>query len=255
MCSASIYAHGVETIAHRGSSGNAPENTIAAIQKAVDQNSNYIEIDVHMSKDGHIIVFHDEKLSRTTNGTGKIKNKTLIELKKLDAGSWFSERYKNEKIPTLKEILELDLKNSVLIIEVKNIDNVYNGIEEKIVKIIKSSPFMGKVIYKSFGTEVLERFHQLDSKREILYVTIGPIFNWLLIDDWLRVGSVFDLKISDYIQVHRYLITNKLIVKAHNLGKKIIAWDVNSQKDINKMVMLGVDIIETDFPERVLNLK
>ena len=112
---------------------------------------------------------------------------------------------------------------------------------------------INKIIYKSFGTEVLGRFHKLDSQRELLYVTIGPIFSWLLIDDWLRIGSVFDLKYVDYIQIHRYLINKSLVIKAHKLGKKIIAWDVHKQEHIDKMKNLGVDLIESDFPERVLN--
>lgn len=245
------FANSTEIIAHRGASGHAPENTISAILKGVELNSHYIEVDVHMSKDGEIVVFHDDTLKRTTNGNGKIKNKTLSELKQLDAGSWFSKKFFGEKIPTLKEILDLDFQNAKLIIEVKNVNNTYPGIEKKIVELVKKSSFSNQVIYKSFGTEVLERFHKLDPDNETLYVTIGPVLSWFLIDDWLRIGSIYDLDFVNYIQVHRFFIRKHLVIDAHKKNKKIIAWDVHKPDHIQRMKNFNVDIIETDYPERI----
>ncbi len=89
-------------LSHRGASAYAPENTIVAFKKAIEMNTDGIELDVHLSKDGHIIVMHDERVDRTTNGKGEIKDLLFHELKELDAGSWFSEKYKDEKIPTLE---------------------------------------------------------------------------------------------------------------------------------------------------------
>ena len=136
----------VKVIAHRGASGMAPENTIAAVKAAIDLNVDIVEIDVHMSTDGEIFAFHDDSLERTTNGRGKIKNKDSHYLKQLDAGSWFDEKFRDEKIPTLSEILSLDFKESKLIIEVKNVNNVYAGIEKRIFEIVKKGGFKSRVI-------------------------------------------------------------------------------------------------------------
>src|SRR5699024_1422223 len=93
-------------IAHRGASFYAPENTLISYKKAVEMEADAIEIDVHRSKDGHLVVCHDEKVDRTTNGIGYIRDLNLEEIKKLDAGSWFDEKYTNMKIPLLEEVLQ-----------------------------------------------------------------------------------------------------------------------------------------------------
>jgi glycerophosphoryl diester phosphodiesterase len=224
-----------EVIAHRGASGHTPENTISAIKKAIELNSTYVEIDVHLTKDRKVVVFHDDSLARTTNGQGQIGSKTLSELKTLDAGTWFSREFSGEKIPSLAEVLKLNFKSSKLIIEIKNVNNIYDGIEKNILELVKTSSFKNEVIYKSFSSEVLEKIHLIDSRSKILYVTIGPVFGFLVIDDWLRFGSIFDIEYANYIQVHRYLINKKLIQKAHSLNKKIIVWDVHDQDTIQKM--------------------
>src|SRR3712207_5048900 len=107
-------------MAHRGAAAYAPENTIAAFTKAIEMKADAIELDIHLSKDDHIVVIHDEKVDRTTNGKGLVMEFTLEELKRLDAGSWFNKEFKNEKIPTLREVLELvAYKNIDLNIEIK----------------------------------------------------------------------------------------------------------------------------------------
>ncbi len=244
----------VEVIAHRGASGYAPENTILAIQKAIDYGADYIEIDVQLTQDGHVIAIHDDTVDRTTSGKGKVRELNFSEIQILDAGSWFAPEFQSEKVPLLSEILDLDFKNSHLIIEVKNVNNINKGIENKIVELVRNYQLQDQIIYKSFSTEVLERFNNLDPGKKTLYVTIGPVFGLFVIDDWLRWGSLFDFKFVDMIQVHRLLISKSIIQKAHQRNLKIIAWDVHSPEDILKMKKLGVDLIETDFPDRVLNL-
>ncbi len=120
-------------LAHRGASAYAPENTMAAFKKAIEMNADGIELDVHLSKDGYIVIIHDERVDRTTDGKGEVKDFSLDELKKLDAGSWFSDEYKGEKIPTLEELLSL-IKNTeiYLNIEIKAGYRVYPDIEEKL---------------------------------------------------------------------------------------------------------------------------
>lgn len=110
----------IMVIAHRGFSGQAPENTLASFQKAVELGSDMIELDVRFSKDGQVVVIHDDTIDRTTNGRGKVADYTLKELKQFDAGSWFAPQFSGERIPTLKEVLEL-VKGKVLVnIEIKD---------------------------------------------------------------------------------------------------------------------------------------
>jgi glycerophosphoryl diester phosphodiesterase len=247
----STNSFAVKVIAHRGASGHAPENTIASIKAAIEMSVEFVEVDVHMSTDHEIFVFHDDTLARTTNGKGKIKDQDSKYLKTLDAGSWFDPKYSNEKIPTLLDILSLDFKKSKLIIEVKNVDNIYAGIEKKIHSIVQASAFQSKIVYKSFSTEVLERFHHFAPTYDKLYVTVGSFLGFLVIDDWLRIGSIFDLDFVKYIQVHRHFISKSLVEKAKKNGKIIIVWDVHKKEHIKTMKDLGVDYIETDYPKRV----
>jgi glycerophosphoryl diester phosphodiesterase len=243
----------VEVIAHRGSSGVAPENTIAAIKQAIIDKSHYIEIDVQMTKDKKIVAIHDLTVDRTTNSKGLVKNKSLNELQSLDSGSWFNEKFKNEKIPTLEQVLdELD-EDLKLIIEVKNNNNEYPGIEKIITAIVSAHPSKARIIYKSFSKKVLDRFKDLDSIRETLYCTIGPVpFLPLYIDHSLRTGTPLDYD-ADYYQIHRSFLTKDFIEIAHSKNKKVIGWDIHKLDDIKKANTKGVDIIETDYPKRVLS--
>jgi len=243
----------IEVIAHRGSSGITPENTLSAIKQALIEKSHYIEIDVQMSKDEKIVAIHDLSIDRTTNSKGLVKDKTLFELQALDSGSWFDKRFVNEKIPTLEQVLDLLDKNQKLIIEVKNNNNEYPGIEKFITTIVSNHSTKAKIIYKSFSKDVLDKFKKLDSNREILYCTIGPIpFFPLYIDHSLRMGSPLDYE-ADYYQIHRSFLTNDFIEMAHRKKKKVIGWDIHQVDDINIAHAKGVDIIETDYPKRVLS--
>src|SRR5207244_1992987 len=101
-------------IAHRGASGHAPENTMAAFRKAVAQGATFIETDLQLSRDAHFVAIHDGTVNRTTNGRGSVHDLTLVELRELDAGSWFGSEFSGERIPTLEEILQFSKKNDVV---------------------------------------------------------------------------------------------------------------------------------------------
>lgn len=247
ILTSTTYAEGL--IAHRGASLLAPENTLSAIQKAIELKADFVEIDVQMTKDNYIIAIHDENIKRTTTGKGQVQNLVLPQIRLYDAGSWFSKDFSFEKIPTLDEVLNtIRGKEISLIIEVKNVDNKYPNIEKIIVDIVKRSQVNNTILYKSFSPEVLTRFKSLDD-RELIYATLGEIsFLNITIDDWLRTGSLFDIDYVKYYQVHKYFITNSLIKKAHGQKKKVIVWDVNSVSDYLKYKKMGIDLIETDNP-------
>ena len=155
--------------AHRGCSQNYPENTMLAFEKAANlQNLTGIELDIQLSKDGEMVVFHDERVDRTTNGIGEVQQYTLSELKKLqiDAGNG-----RTEQIPTIEEVLDLlepRLKKGFLLnIELKNSNLPYLGMEEKIVELVYKRGIQKSVVYSSFRALSLEKLRDLDEKAEI----------------------------------------------------------------------------------------
>lgn len=247
-----MFAVGI--IAHRGASGSAPENTIAAVKLAIEMKVDFVEIDVQMSKDGHVVLMHDSTVNRTTSGKGVASDLTIEELKSFDAGSWYDRKFYMERVPTLAEILKLDFKDSKLIIEVKNSSNYFKGIEQKIHDLVLQFKKNKIVVYKSFNMDTLERFEKIAPDVERLYVILGPVFGLFYIDEALRLGSPFDFKNYKYLQVHKYLLNKELIEDAKSRDIKIIVWDVQNKMDGQKFSNLGVHFIETDFPESVLEL-
>ncbi len=138
-------------VAHRGSSGTAPENTLTAFKEALEAGVNMIEADIQITSDSEVVVFHDKALSRTTDGKGFIKNQNLSDMKKLDAGSWFNKKFKGEKIPLLSEVLNLIKDKAYLNLEIKNINNG-NYLEnlDKILNILFEFHYQDKVLISSF---------------------------------------------------------------------------------------------------------
>ncbi|MBI5967686.1 MAG: hypothetical protein HY882_07510, partial [Deltaproteobacteria bacterium] len=156
----------VMVIAHRGFSGAAPENTLTAFQKAIEVGSDMIELDVHLSKDGEVVVIHDDSLERTSNGRGKVGDYPLQELKKFDAGSWFGPKFSGERIPTLKEVLELTQGKILVNIEIKD---EYLGrytiedLVERSLQEVKRAGMKNQVIFSSFHSSALDRSKERDS--------------------------------------------------------------------------------------------
>jgi glycerophosphoryl diester phosphodiesterase len=142
----------IMVIAHRGASGYAPENTVSAFKKAIMMKADMIEFDVHLTKDGKVVLMHDKTVDRTTDGKGKVKEMTLKELKKLDAGLWFDKKFKGEKIPTLEKVLK-KFKGKILF----NIEIKSEGTEEEIVRLIKKYKLEKDVMVSSFNHQFLKK--------------------------------------------------------------------------------------------------
>lgn len=243
----SLASFSYETIAHRGSSKGAPENTIAAIKLAEKEKADYIEIDVHLTKDGHVVAIHDKSVDRTTNGSGKVQDFTLEQLQQLDAGSWFSPNFKGAKVPSLKEVFQSISENTRLIIELKYGDNKYPGIEKKIVKMVKDFNLENRVILKSFDVKILNTFEEIEPSIPRLYVLFGS-WGGFTIDNFIRFHSMISIQNVSYYQVHKFFISQSLVDQVHREGKEIIAWGV-TLNDREQMQELGVDILEVDDPE------
>lgn len=232
--------------AHRGSKGTHPENTLASFKEAVRVGSDGIELDVHLTKDGHLVVIHDETVDRTTNATGEIRNLTLAEIKGMDAGSWFHNKYAGEKIPTLEEVLLLvsDLGfNGQLNIELKTDVIQYEGLVEKCLTLQGTESWPFAIVYSSFNPYTLVELKQANPSQEI-----GFLFES---KEWANKGDAMlekesyhpDLKLLDWALEWN---TNQLPLRV---------WTVNEDKDINRCFELQIEAIFTDYPEKALQLK
>ena len=131
---------------HRGAAAHAPENTVASFEMGVELGADAIEFDIHESRDGHLIVMHDPEVARTTDGHGRIKDMTLEELKRLDAGAWFGDRFRVERVPTLSEVLDWAHGRTPVIIEIKGDSQPAIGIERKLVKALRDHSMVGDAI-------------------------------------------------------------------------------------------------------------
>lgn len=138
--------------AHRGASAVCPENTMAAFRKGLELGATGIETDVQMTKDGGLVLIHDETLNRTTSGTGYVKDHTLAELLEVDAGSWFGPEFKDERLPLLEDLLDLlQGRDTILNIELKNGTFLYPGMEEKVIAAVRDFKMSDRVIFSSFN--------------------------------------------------------------------------------------------------------
>ena len=242
-------------IAHRGASGYAPENTLPALKMALELGANYLEVDVHQSHDQQIMVIHDARVNRTTNGLGQVVDMTLKELKQLDAGSWFDPKFAGTSIPTLEEVLEILTPKTKLIIEIKGRPQQYPHIEKDIVALVRKKQRQEQVIYKSFNHITLQRFQALSPQTARLYVfllNISPLK--FTIDVSLRFGNIYNNPSNAQLfQAHRWFLSRKQVKKSHAHAIKMIAWHVNTLEEIRAMLLLGVNGIETNYPDRVLS--
>lgn len=243
----------VMPIAHRGASAYAPENTISAVRKAIETGAQFIEIDVHMTKDGEVVAIHDSTIDRTSNKRGNVVDFNLIELKGIDFGSWFSSKFKNERIPTLEEVLAVTGQNAVLIIELKNGHNDYPNIEDKIISLVEKMGLSNFVVLKSFSFKILNRFEKIAPDIKRLYCTFGGT-SWITLDNFLRFKNIFSGSSFHFLQVHKYFLTDWIVKEAKKRNIKVVVWDVHDKETMAKMVDKGVDFIESDNPDYVLSL-
>jgi glycerophosphoryl diester phosphodiesterase len=217
-------------IAHRGASGYEPENTLRSFKRAIELKADMIELDTYLTKDNQVVIIHDETVNRTTNGKGKVKNLTLKELKQLDAG-------KGEKIPTLEEVFDLVNKKVQINIELKG-KGTAKPVSNLIEKYVKKGWTNKHFLVSSFDFNELKVFYSVNKK--------------------VRLGVLFerspDLYLKRTKQVNAYSInpglkhaTKKFVDKAHQKDLKVYVWTVNSKKKIQRLKLLAVDGVFTNF--------
>lgn len=247
----------VYTIAHRGASGYAPENTIPAFELAIAMNADYIEIDIQLTKDRIPVVIHDVTVNRTTNGKGYVKNMTLEQMKGLDAGSWFNEaypmfardKYAGTSIPTLDEVFETFGANINYILEIK--DSTPNmNIESLLNEYITGYDLEKVVAIHSFSRASLRKFHEINP--EI------PLFQ-LVWNDYtqVRVSEIYLEDLKSYavgISPNFQGISSAYVRQVKKSGLKVMPYTVNYQVNMDKAYLWGVDGVYTNFPDRFLEV-
>jgi glycerophosphoryl diester phosphodiesterase len=167
----------VLAIAHRGFSGAAPENTLAAFKRAMEVGSDMIELDVHLSKDGQVVVIHDDTLKRTTSGMGKVADFSLQELKRLDAGKWFGSRFFGEKIPTLNEVLELTRGKIPIHIELKEGDlgrYTITDLADRSLEEVEKAGLLDQVLFGSFNLSAVDRIREKQPRLPVALIYNKP---------------------------------------------------------------------------------
>lgn len=233
-----------EIFAHRGASGYAPENTLEAFRLAMEQGADGMELDVHLTKDGEVVVIHDETLDRTSNGHGNVRDYTLEELKKFSFHNHM-EKYQGVQIPTLKEALNL-VKNSRMKVNIELKTGIYwyEGIEEKTMDIVKTMGMEDRVIYSSFNHYSIQKVLEQNSDAETAYLFSDvPLNMEKYAKDTGVKGlhpAVYHLKMADFLETYM------------KSGLKVRVWTVNNKEDMKMFIDAGVDAIITNYPDFML---
>ncbi|BFH61525.1 glycerophosphodiester phosphodiesterase [Paenibacillus azoreducens] len=236
----------VINFAHRGSSKICPENTMAAFKKGLEQGATGIETDVQLSKDGRMVLIHDETLDRTTSGTGWVKDHTLEELKHLDAGSKFDPVFQGEQIPLLDELLELTKESGTIInIELKNGTVMYEGLEEKVIELVRAYHMSERVIISSFNHYSLSYCKKLAPE-----IRTGILYMEGLYEPWEYAKTLQ----ADALHAYHRAVLPEFVAKAKSSGKAYHPFTVNDCEEMERLLQAGVDGIITDYPDRLAAL-
>ena len=234
-------------IAHRGSSGSYPENTRLAFEKAIEAGADMIEMDCRLSKDGHVVVIHDDRLDRTARAKGFVKGKTLKQLKKLDVGTWLKKSFKGERILTLEEILEIVSGKVEINLEIKSVLRGPLGIELKVLFIVSHFDYLERTIFSSFDYQSLRRLRELAPD-----VRIGVLYGAGIKDNPFQAAREMN---AYSLHIQREFATPHFLEEARELGLKSFVWTVNEAEEMEKFLSLGVDGIISDFPEKFWKIK
>jgi glycerophosphoryl diester phosphodiesterase len=243
--------------AHRGASGEAPENTMAAFRRAVEVGVTYVELDVHATRDGQVVVIHDETLERTTNGQGKVREHTLAELQQLDAGYGFSRdtgqsfpfRATGVRIPTLAEVLR-GFPELRFTVEIKQTEP---AIAELVIAVVRDCGRAEEVILASEHDRVIARVRDLAPDIATSFA-VGEVTDFIQRVSTGQVAEYHPAGLALQIPPEFHdvpLVTAETVAAAHTLGLEIHVWTINDPREIERLLALGVDGIMSDFPGRL----
>jgi glycerophosphoryl diester phosphodiesterase len=248
----------IVNVSHRGASGHAPEHTITSYQMGEKMHGDYIEIDLQMTKDGKLIAMHDEKVDRTTNGTGLVKDYTLEQIKQLDAGSWFNEKYpeyaKPEyaglKVPTLEEVFKKFGKNEKYYIETKS-PEVYPGMEKELLRLVNEYDInKNTLLVQSFSSLSLKTMNNLDPSIKLVQL-LSYKTNAVITDAEIAAMKEYAMGVGPN---HTYL-NKEYVQKVVNSGLELHPYTVNDKETMEKLIDWGVTGMFTNFPDRLHEVK
>lgn len=229
-------------VGHRGAMGHAPENTMVSFETAVKLGADMIELDIHRSRDGDLIVMHDEDVARTTDGHGHVKDLATAEIKRLDAGSKFDRRFRGERVPMLGEVLDWAKNRIPLCIEIKGDPRPPEGIEAQVIQTIQANRMLDQTMLVSFHHSSLKRAKELQPQ-----IATGIIVAAQLVDP---VGAT-RAALADSIRPAWSYWTRELVDAVHAAGIEASTWTVNTEEELDYVVPLGVDSIASNYPDRV----
>ncbi|HEX7395243.1 MAG TPA: glycerophosphodiester phosphodiesterase family protein [Anaerolineaceae bacterium] len=238
-----IDSHVPLVYAHRGANTCAPENTLAAFCKARQQGADGIEMDVKLTADGEVVIMHDQTVNRTTNGHGLLRSFGLVDLRRLDAGSWFDNAFRGERVPTLGEIFET-LQDSILYdIELTNYGTPFDQLLDKVLALIQKYELAHKVMVTSFFPNNISRFRSLAPSIEGGVIALKGMAGFLsrsIVGRWFAPRAVIPVYLD---------LTPKYMLQQKAQNRKVFPWTVNDPADIQRMARWGVDGLITDVPE------
>ena len=232
----------VLVIAHRGASGHAPENTLAAFRRAVALGATFIETDLQLTRDTRLVAIHDDTVDRTTNGKGRVHDLTLNELRRLDAGSWFGSEFTGERIPTLEEILEFSKKHDVVFyLELKPTGSW--GGEHALIGALRTSGEVARTIVISFDSAILETLRKIEPT-----LMTGLLFEGQMENPIQRAVEIGARQLA----VRGDLVTPTLLADARKQDLQVVCWTVNQPAHMRLLIEAGVAGIMSDYPDRLV---
>ena len=225
----------IAVTAHRGSSKDAPENTMAALETAVEQMADSVEVDVQETRDGVLVLAHDSSLRRTTGRNGRLADLDYAELAQLDAGSWFSKEYAGEQVPTLQEAVEFCKGRIFMNIELKSLGDG-SDLPERVAALVEENDMLEQCVITSTSLRYLRRVKEANPEIRTGYIVSAAY------------GDYYKEEYVDFISMLSTSLSARLVDAVHGEGKAVHAWTVNSKPELRRMRQLGVDNVITDYP-------
>lgn len=233
-------------LAHRGDLAHAPENTLPSFQQAIQKGADGVELDAKLTVDGHVIVIHDTTVDRTTDGKGRVASFTLEDIRKLDAGGWFNEKFHGTKVPLLEEVFETVGKDKLINIELTNYASPRDGLVDKVCELIKRHNNQGQIIFSSFFPSNLKRGAQLMPE-----ITRGLLAMPGIAGVWARS---FGFMFGEYQALHPHIssVSREQVQRVHRLKRRVHVWTANTPAEVKQIKDYGVDGLFTDDPQTVV---
>ena len=236
-------------LAHRGASAYAPENTLAAFELAIQQGADGFELDAKLTADGQVVVIHDPTVDRTTGAHGYVKDMSLAELRSLDAGAFFSEKFASERIPTLEEVFDTLGKRTFINVELTNYSTPRDHLVETVCMLVRKFGIQKQILFSSFFAGNLAK-----ARSYLPEVPTGLLAMGGILGAWPRS---FGFAFGNYDALHPNVkdTTHQQVQRVHRLKKRIHVWTVNAEDDMRRLFGWGVDAIITDNPQLAVKVR